>query len=421
MSFVIDRRRWLAGTAGGVFGFAMRHGCDRLFAADPVASSGGTGPIRRCIVLWMDGGPSQLETFDPKPGAAVGGPTRAIATSVPGLAIAEHLPSIAEHMDRLCVVRNLKSPEGDHDRGNRYLHTGFVPVPAFPRPSLGSLVSHAWGAKSAGSAPEIPAFVSLGGSNGNPAFLGPDHAPLMIDDPAATARLIGELRSRRRRLTLLDDMNRDYAATQVATGLDRRRTTLERIGRILDTSFGQALDVERAPAADRARYGEGGFADRCLTARRLLESGVRFVEVAHGGWDTHGDNFAQVARLAGEIDRPWAALLDDLQASGLWDETLLVWMGEFGRTPQINGDNGRDHFPDVTPVVLGGGGLKRGIVLGASADDGNAIDGATVTVPDLFATLLTALGRDPYETLQTDFGSPAEVTEGGKPIAELLA
>lgn len=409
MSMRWNRRAWMAGVTGGVFGFAARQNLAGLFAAEPL------GNVKRCIVLWMDGGPSQLETFDPKPGATNGGPTRSIATSIPGVSIAENLPMIAERLDRLCVLRNLSSPEGDHGRGSEYLHTGYQPIPAFARPSLGALVSHA-------SLPQaVPSFVSLGSTAGGPAYLGAEHAPFVIEDPQSTSRLIGELKNRRKRLALLDQFNQGYVAEHQSDALDRRRTTLDRVGKILDTSFGEALDLETASTQDRERYGEGDFARRCLTARRLLESGVRFVEVSHGGWDTHGNNFEEVASLCGAIDRPWATLLDDLQASGLWEETLVVWMGEFGRTPVINGTNGRDHFPDVTPVVIGGGGLKKGVVLGATNSEGTDIEGTSLGVPDLFATLLSALGRDPSEVLQTDFGSPAEVTDGGQAITELLA
>ena len=189
---------------------------------------------------------------------------------------------------------------------------------------------------------------------------------------------------------------------------------------MLTTPFVKALDVEKASESDRTRYGESEFGQRCLLARRMLESGVKFVEVNHDGWDTHDDNFNSVARLCSEIDRPWAMLMDDLKTLGLWDDTVVIWMGEFGRTPQINGNTGRDHFPNVTPVVLGGGGLKGGQVIGQTNDKGLEIASGKVTVPDLFATLLTALGVDPAFEFRTEFGAIALASDHGKPIAGLL-
>jgi len=405
----LNRRQFCVGTMGGLFAFAMRHRCDRLFAAQA------SQVRKRCLVLWMAGGPSQMETFDPKPGAATGGPTRAIATRVPGLHIAENLPEIAKRMDRLSILRNLTSPEGDHDRGEYYLHTGYPRVQAFPRPTLGSIVSHQ-------SPPaDYPLFVSIGARGLGPAYLGPEHAPFAVESPTEAVRLITGLRRERFALKRLLSFNDAFDAQHSDAALARRSAFLARIERMLNTPFVAALDLERASPADRQRYGEGEFAERCLLARRLLEAGVQFVEVVHGGWDTHADNFNSVARLCQEIDKPWSVLMDDLQASGLWGETVVVWMGEFGRTPQINANNGRDHFPKVTPVVLGGGGLRGGLAVGQTDATGLEIESGAVRVPDLFATLLTALGIDPAHEFRNEFGAIAPATDNGKPIAELLA
>lgn len=404
----VDRRRFCAGALGGLFAFAVRHGCDRLFALDA------SRVRKRCLVLWMGGGPSQLETFDPKPGTTTGGPTEAIATVVPGLHIAAHLPEIAQRMDRLSILRNLTSPEGDHARGEYFLHTGYPQTPAFPRPPLGAIVSHQ------SPAADYPLFVSIGARGFGPAYLGPEHAPFAVEDPAQAVQLITGLRRQRHILRRLLEFNQPFDEQHTDVALRRRSAMLGRIERMLTTPFVSALDIDRAPERDRQRYGDGEFARRCLLARRLLEAGVQFVEVAHGGWDTHQDNFASVARLCQEIDRPWATLIDDLSASGLWQETIVVWMGEFGRTPQINRDNGRDHFPQVTPVVLGGGRLRGGLAVGRTNGTGTEIDSDPVTVPDLFATLLTALGIDPALEFRTEFGAVAPATDHGKPIADLL-
>lgn len=409
MQLNFNRRRFIGGSLGGMFALAMKHHCDHLFADVAAVKS-----TKRCVVLWMGGGPSQMETFDPKPGTTTGGPTTSIATAVPGIEIAANLPEIAKRMDRLSIVRGLTSPEGDHDRGDYFLHTGYPMVQAFPRPTLGSVISHE------NPASDFPLFVSIGSRGLGPAYMGPDHAPFAVENPAEAVQLITGLRRQRGSLRLLEEFSTPFDQQHLDGAIDRRRASLQRIERMLTTPFVRALDVEHADDADLARYGNSEFGQRCLLARRLLESGVKFVEVSHGGWDTHENNFDAVANLCSEIDQPWGALMDDLQASGLWEDTVVVWMGEFGRTPQINGNSGRDHFPRVTPVVLGGGGLKEGVVIGATNETGLEIAEGEVTVPDLFATLFTALGVDPHFEFRTEFGAIAPATDHGTPIAGLL-
>lgn len=408
MSSHLTRRRFVTGSLGGLFSLALKHRCDRLFAAD------GPRRTKRCVVLWMGGGPSQMETFDPKPGTATGGPTKAIQTTVPGISIAADLPEIAKRMEHLSLLRGLSSPEGDHDRGEHFLHTGYPFVQAFPRPTLGAVVSHE------NPPADFPLFVSIGARGLGPAYMGPDHAPFAVENPAEAVRLITGLRRQRGSLRTLEQFNSRFDAAHADAALDRRKASLRKVERMLTTPFVKALDVENAAEADKLRYGESEFGQRCLLARRLLESGVQFVEIAHGGWDTHDNNFSQVSRLCGEIDRPWGALIDDLRSSGLWDETVLVWMGEFGRTPQINGNTGRDHFPAVTPVVVGGGGLRGGLVVGATDASGLKITEGEAKVPDLLATLMTAIGIDPAYEFRTEFGAVAPATDHGKVIRALL-
>lgn len=409
MLFRTNRRQLLGGALGGIFTLAARHQQQHLFAAVQNAK-----PAKRCLVLWMAGGPSQLETIDPKPGVVTGGPTQIIKTCVPGIEIAEHLPQIAARMDRLSLIRSLTSPEGDHDRGEYFLHTGYPQVQAFARPTLGSIVSHQT------EPADFPKFVSIGAQGLGPAYMGPDHAPFAIEDPLATVQLIKGLRRDRSSLQRLDQFNQQFARQHQASELDRQQSVLKRIERMLTTPFVTALDIERGPATDRERYGESEFGRSCLVARRLLEAGVSFVEVTLGGWDTHEDNFTNVARLCGELDRPWATLIDDLQASGLWEETVVVWMGEFGRTPQINVTTGRDHFPKVTPVAIGGGGIREGLVVGKTNKLGLDIEESPVTVPDLLATILQAMEIDPGHVFTTQFGATAPATDNGKPIASLI-
>lgn len=407
MSQLLSRRMMLGGTLGGFFALAMRRRAEGALAQTP------TGKAKRCLVLWMNGGPSQFETFDPKPGTNTGGGARSIETSVPGMSICDTLPHIARRMDRLSIVRNLTSIEGDHERGYYTMHTGYSFVPAFPRPALGAVVSHE------SPVADFPHYVTIGSTGLGPAFLGPDHAPFSIEDPQTALALLQKVGRRRKRIQLLEELGEPFDRSHPTATLERRRKLIGRIESLVNTSFVSALDVGREPESVRSRYGDQPFGRACLVARRLLESGVNYVEVHHDNWDTHQNNAAMTRELCAAIDEPWALLMDDLAASGLLDETIVLWMGEFGRTPQINATSGRDHFPQVTPAVLGGGGLKGGVVVGATSESGTEVAGEPYRVADLFATVFQALGIDPAREFQTSFGSPTTATEQGRPIQEL--
>ena len=404
----MNRRNFFAGSLSGFFAFAMRNRAQHVFAHQP------TGRAKRCIVLWMNGGPSQLDTFDPKPGTTTGGEFGQISTAAPGVSICETLPRVARQLDKLSVVRCLTSTEGDHVRAQYYLHTGYRFVPGFPRPAAGAIVSRQ-------SAPtEFPRFVTIGSRGYGPAYVGPDHAPFAIENPAEALQLLRRTRQRRNRIRLLQDLGESFDGQHAATMLDRRRSMISRVETLVSTSFVEAFDLQRESSGTRSKYGEHAFGQGCLLARRLLEVGVNFVEVQHDGWDTHADNFTAVRRLCGEIDRPWSALMDELQAVGLLDETIVLWMGEFGRTPNINPNQGRDHFPRVTPAVIGGGGIAGGRVIGTTNRLGTQIEGNAYQVADLFATLFQSLGIDPAHEFETSFGSPATATDNGTPIQALM-
>lgn len=401
------RRHFLTGTASGLFAFSMRHALGNAWAAATSVHA------KRCLILWMNGGPSQFETFDPKPGTVTGGDTSSIETSVPGIRIAEHLPELAKRMDRLSVIRNLTSTEGEHQRAQYAMHTGYPLTPAFPRPALGSIVSHELPSE------PFPTCVSIGGQGFGPAFLGSDHAPFTIENPAEAMQLLNRLKRRRGELQFLQELGGEFDRRHPATLVDRRHAVVDRIERMVDTPFVTALDVERESTSVRERYGTQPFGNACLVARRLLEAGVRFVEVQLDGWDTHVNNSVATRRLRETMDRPWAAVLDDLTASGLLDETIVLWMGDFGRTPAINGQQGRDHFPTVTPAVIGGGGFPGGLTIGQTDSGGNTIDGPSYKISDLFATLLQRLDIDPAKEFQTSFGSPTSATDKGQVMSEL--
>lgn len=398
-------RRELLGRATTV-GFSSLLGsriCRALANSDP------TGPFKRCLVLWMEGGPSQLDSFDPKRG----GPRNSLATNVPGVDFADTLGGLAQRADELCVIRSVGSREGEHTRATELMHTGFSPVPSFPRPAIGSMVS------SKRDDPGFPRYVTLGGFGFGPAFLGSQHGPFVVEDIEAAKNQLERVMQKRRALDLLTELNASYSESTYSPALVERSSSLQSVRGLLGTSFPDALNVNAVSQADRQRYGDHVFGRRVLAARRLLQLGVPFVEAQLNGWDTHIDNQRRTDDLCRKLQQPWLALMDDLQKSGRWDDTLVVWMGEFGRTPRLNGRAGRDHFPEASPVVLAGGNLG-GRVIGQTSDDGSRREGEKHSVGDLMATLLTLMGLDVTATYTTDFGSPTTVTDEGTPIERIV-
>ncbi len=416
----ISRRSFIkAVSTGGLsfFGSSIR---SSLFAA-----SSETAKARSCILIFLEGGPSQIDTFDPKPGAATAGSFEAIDTRLAGVKFAQHVPRLAELADKLAIVRSLTSMEGDHDRAQSLIHTGFRPNPRLQYPSLGSTV--AW--RQADPEIDVPAFVSIG-RKFDTSILGPQFGPFVIEDignPAPSLTLpegFSEARMKRR-LTALESFNGRFDKQfQSLLGNDLTQLT-RRADRMRNSPVFQPYDPSVEEPELFERYGsainDGYMARACLTARRLVEAGVKFVEIQYGGWDTHNDNFNQVQNLSASLDAGMSTLIDDLQERGLLQETLVVCVGEFGRTPKINGENGRDHFPDVFSALLAGGSINVGQVLGESSDDGSEIKNRPVTVPDFHATLFTAMGLDISKDYFAPDGRLLKLTENGRPITELFS
>ncbi|MEX0679456.1 MAG: DUF1501 domain-containing protein, partial [Pirellulales bacterium] len=343
-------------------------------------------PKRSCILLWMNGGPSQMDTFDLKPGHENGGSFKEIATSVPGIKISEHLPKIAGMLEHMAIIPSMSTKEGDHGRATYLLRNGYLPRPPVRYPTLGSLVSKELGDPEA----ELPGFVSIAPfRNFNPAayspgFLGSRFAPLLVgeerkasggddapDDDLTVADLAppesvsGESVSQR--LGLLNWLNDRFVGTHAGPPAIGYKTAYDRAVKLMRSEAAKAFDLDEEPAKVRDAYGRNRFGQGCLLARRLVERGVPFVEITHGGagsigWDTHADNFATVKELSGVLDPAWASLMTELESRGLLASTLFVWMGEFGRTPKINQNTGRDHYPNAWSTVLAGGGIRGGQV-----------------------------------------------------------
>jgi hypothetical protein len=394
---------------------------------------------RSCIVLWMNGGPSQLDTFDPKPGHKNAGPFKAIGTAADGVQVGEYLPLVAKQMKHLAVVRSMATKEGDHGRATLHLRTGNLPQGAIEFPVFGSLV-----AKEKDTAEsDLPGFVSIsprfGTASLSAGFLGPKYGPLVVGGTGGEENLFGDDTSGLRvenlglprgvaqtradeRRGLLDDLESDFLASRPGVATDSHRSAYQRAARLMRESAAKAFDLSDEDAKTRDRYGRTRFGQGCLLARRLVERGVPFVEVTLGGWDTHDNNFSLVKNLCGTLDPAWASLIADLKDRGLLDTTTVVWMGEFGRTPGINPRNGRDHYPNAWSVVLGGGGIEGGQAVGRTSADGATVEEHPVAVPDLLATICHAIGIDPAKQNMSNVNRPIRVVDPvAKPVMEVLA
>ncbi len=387
------------------------------FGADQLRRAG-----KSCILLWMQGGPSQFETFDPKPQTATGGETKSIASAVPGLMLADNLPRLAQNARQLAVIRSVSTKEGNHQRASFLLHTSYVPTASVQYPTLGSVVAK----EAADMAGELPSFVRIGGrfqNAGSGGLLGTTYDPFNITDarrlPDNTQPSTSVERFNRR-LALLGRLENRNAGIPKSQAIDHRGL-YDRSAKLIKSPQMTAFDISREPKKIQAGYGESDFGARCLLARRLVEAGVPCVEVMLGNWDTHDDNFARSRGLCSELDQPFACLLEDLQRQGLLSRTLVVWMGEFGRTPRINPRAGRDHYPRAFSVALAGGGIQGGRVVGATTPDGADVADRQVGTGDLFRTIYHSLGIAADKENMSPIGRPIKLVDGGAPIDELFA
>lgn len=377
--------------------------------------------IKSVILLWMGGGPSTIDLWDLKPGSPTGGPFKPISTSADGIQICEHLPLMAKQMHHMNIVRSMSTREADHMRGRYYMHTGYVPNPNIEHPSYGAVVSH----ELMSSIPQldIPPFVSIGGASVGPGFLGAAYAPFVVNSNGTVRDLdMGIDPSRvNYRLQMLKTIEDKFVQENRGEYASNHSKLLTKTVKLMNSSQMDVFKIAKEPKEIQEKYGNTGFGRGCLIARRLVEVGVPFIEVDLGGWDNHQNIFTTLKdQKLPELDKAMSALISDLNDRGLLENTVVLWMGEFGRTPNINGNGGRDHWAKSWSVVVGGAGFNKGVIVGETSSDGKEVISEAYSSQDLMASVLKSIGI----SLETNFtaknGRPMKIANSGKVITELF-
>jgi hypothetical protein len=381
---------------------------------------------KRCILLWLAGGASQLETWDPKPGAATGGPYRAIPTSVPGIHISELMPKMAQRMKHTAIVRSLNTKDGDHGGGAKLMMRGRRDEANLRYPDLGGVLARELGQADS----QVPDYVSFYFATegrdfapGAAGFLGSRYAPMELykSNVPENIRLLDGMTGgdHKDRADLRDLLSKQFAQGRTSSTLDSHNEAYQRVRGLMASE--KLFDVEQESQQMRDRYGRTTFGEQALVARRLVEAGVPFVRVGRAWWDSHGQNFETHAEMVPELDHVMATLLDDLSERGLLQDTLVITLAEFGRTPGINASLGRDHFASAWSMSLSGAGIKGGTVYGKTDETGNRVKDGEVGAGQVFATIYEALGIKHDKNYYVGSRPVPLVDPGIKPIKEILA
>ncbi|MEX2174104.1 MAG: DUF1501 domain-containing protein [Pirellulaceae bacterium] len=414
----LSRRALLGGLVGG----GLAAGLGGLCTGTPAIADELKASHKRILNIFLHGGVSQLETWDPKPNTDTGGPFRAIPTSVPGMHICELLPHTAQQMHSLAIVRSLNTKNGDHGRGTVEMTTGRKQMPGTEYPHLGAVAAKSLTPQNF----PLPGHIlvrSGGPGKGDAAYLGPQYDSIVLDDGKAPANserpasLAAEVDARRNAFRM--KANDRFAGRRRTAETDAYTFSFDQAAQLMQRR--DVFDVSQESSADRDRYGKHDFGRNCLLARRLLEAGVPFVQVNHSNYDTHFENFDYHIEQLGEFDLPFASLVADLAERGLLADTLICVMSEFGRTPKINARYGRDHWGKAWSVVLGGAGIQPGAVVGKTSDNGTEVTDREVDHGHLFHTILRGVGVDSKGEFDVG-GRQFPVADPAKDaIAELLA
>jgi hypothetical protein len=386
------------------------------------------------ILMWMGGGPSTMDIWDLKPGAPTGGEFKPISTKVTGVQISQHMPLTAKVMDKLAIIRSMNTREADHGRGRYYMHTGYPPNPNMTHPSYGAVLSHELTPEGL----DIPPFISVGGASEGPGFLGMAYAPFVVDSNGNVRNLQMSVDNNRlmQRMSMLSSLEKGFIGQNRGQAASDHAKILDKTLSLMTSKQMEAFKTDKEPDSVKQLYGltgatpqpgmmrrgGGAFARGLLMARRLREVGVPFIEVDVGGWDNHANIFNTLkdTKLP-EIDQGISALVTDLEAHGLLQDTAVIWMGEFSRTPRINGNTGRDHWARSWSVVVGGAGMKTGQAIGATNEDGTEVATEPYKDEDVLASVCKALGISLTTTFTSQSGRPMKIANGGKVIKELFA
>lgn len=410
----LSRRDVLKLSAAGALGASVSGWFPTLAKEAAVAASEGV-KHKSCILLWMNGGPAQSHTFDLKAGSEY----KAISTSVPGIEICEFLPKVAKHMDDMVLLRSMSTGESSHRRARYLMHTGYRQgAGGTTYPSMGAVVSRELGDPLF----DLPNFVAINNPSFGSGYLGPKHSPLVVVDPARgieNIKPVTTLEDLKDRAGLLEDLDGELLGNYKANPIEGHLKGYQKAVQLMHSNKSKAFNISEEPDKVRDTYGRNKFGDGCLMARRLVEAGVPFVEVTGvGGWDTHAGAGPKVKGLLGPIDPAWAALLADLKERDLLDNTLVIWMGEFGRSP----GKGTNHFARAWSTVLCGGGLKTGQVIGRTDKGGGTVEERPIRVNDFMATVFKAVGIEPDKQLRAKSGRPFRlVDKDPNPVKEIFA
>jgi uncharacterized protein (DUF1501 family) len=411
--YEMTRRDLLRLSAAGVLGTSISGWFGVLASRAAEAVQEGK-KHKSCILLYMNGGPAQSHTFDLKGGSEY----KAIKTTVPGIEISEHLPKIAEQMQNLTILRSMSTGDGNHQTARYLMHTGYrAGAGGTTYPSLGSIVSAELGHSDA----VLPNFVSVGGNGMSPGYLGPKHAALNVTDPLRGVENLKPLTEQDEldeRATLLNELDKNFLGEYQATSIEAHQKGYQKALELMNSVKSKTFDLSQEPESVRSAYGRGNFGQGCLLARRLVEVGVPFVEVSLGGWDTHQGAAQPVQRLSQQLDPGMGTLVKELKERGLLDSTLVIWMGEFGRSP----GRGQNHYARAWSTVLGGAGIKTGMVVGKTDTSGGTVAERPINVVDFMATICQILGIDPNKQILAKGNRPHRIVDkGANPVKELFA
>ena len=415
----ISRRSFIKIGCGGMVGVGLSMQFPGLFAAD--ANEAAKARAEHIIYLFMAGGMSHIDTFDPKPGTEVHGKFKSIDASN-GRKMSEHLPNLAKIMDRVALINSMTSKEGSHERGQYMLHTSFPPLGTIVHPTIGS-----WVTKYTNPINKtLPPFVTIGKEKYSSGFFGSKYEPLNIVKPSlglANIHLPKDVSEKQfhERMNLLSELDKGFQTKYKNANVQTYNDYYQDAIKVMFSEDVKVFDLSTESDEIKSNYGNSEFGNGCLLARRLVERGVKYVDVALGGWDTHDNGFERIEAQSEILDKGISALILDLEKKNLLKKTLIVLGTEFGRTPKINGKDGRDHFPKAFSCLMAGGGIKGGTVIGKTSETGDTVIERPTTMFDLNTTIAVAAGINPDKEVISPVGRPFKLSNNGKVIEGIFA